>query len=70
MDRIALEYEADGVHNDTAAIAAEAARKLIEADQDGEGDYGGDPYWPQHPATLAHPRGYVRQEYAHWAKHQ
>ncbi|MFF1466841.1 hypothetical protein [Streptomyces mirabilis] len=68
LDRIALEYEAEGVRNGTDEIAANAARQLIEVDQDGEGDYGGNPYWPEHPAALAHPRGYVRQEYAHWGK--
>jgi NTP pyrophosphatase (non-canonical NTP hydrolase) len=70
LDRIALEYEAEGVRNGTDEVAANAARQLIEVDQDGEGDYGGDPYWPEHPATLAHPRGYVRQEYAVWAQNQ
>jgi hypothetical protein len=70
LDRIALQYEADGVPNDTAEIAANAARQLIKVDQDGEADYSGDPYGPEHPATLAHPRGYVRQEYARWAENQ
>ncbi|MCX4434507.1 hypothetical protein [Streptomyces mirabilis] len=70
LDRIALEYEAEGVRNDTDEVAANAARQLIEADQNGEGNYSGDPYWPEHPATLAHPRGYVRQEYAVWAENQ
>ncbi|MFD7049643.1 hypothetical protein ACFWBS_08350 [Streptomyces mirabilis] len=70
LDRIALEYEADGVHNDTAEVAANAARQLIEVDQDGEGDYSGAPCGPEHPASLAHPRGYVRQEYAVWAENQ
>ncbi|MFD8219476.1 hypothetical protein ACFV2U_38760 [Streptomyces sp. NPDC059697] len=70
LDRIALEYEADGVHTDTDAIAANAAHQLIEIDQDREGDHSGAPYGPEHPATLAHPRGYVRQEYAVWAENQ
>ncbi|MFB7438608.1 hypothetical protein ACFC01_09770 [Streptomyces mirabilis] len=70
LDRIALEHEADGVRNGTDEIAANAARRLIEVDQDGEGDYSGAPYGPDHPATLAHPRGYVRQEYAVWAENQ
>ncbi|QDO09142.1 hypothetical protein [Streptomyces sp. S1D4-23] len=70
LDRIALEYEAEGVHNDTDEIAANAAHQLIEIDQDNEGDYSGAPYGPEHPATLVHPRGYVRQEYARWAQNQ
>ncbi|MER5924207.1 hypothetical protein [Streptomyces mirabilis] len=70
LDRIALEYEAEGVRNDTAEIAANAARQLIEIDRDREGDHSGAPYGPDHPATLAHPRGYVRQEYAVWAQNQ
>ncbi|MFE2317808.1 hypothetical protein ACFXC8_32710 [Streptomyces sp. NPDC059441] len=70
LDRIALDYEADGVPNGTAEVAAHAARQLIDVDQVGEGDYSGVPYGPEHPATLAHPRGYVRQEYALWAENQ
>ncbi len=70
LDRIALEHQADGVRNGTDEIAAHAARQLIEVDQVGEGDDSGAPYWPEHPATLAHPRGYVRQEYAVWAENQ
>ncbi|MFD9657599.1 hypothetical protein [Streptomyces mirabilis] len=70
LDRIALEYEAEGVHNDTDEVAANAARQLIEFDQNTEGDYSGAPYGPDHPATLAHSRGYVRQEYAVWAENQ
>ncbi|MFG2851864.1 hypothetical protein ACGFZ9_14505 [Streptomyces mirabilis] len=70
LDRIALEYEAEGVRNGTDEIAANAARQLIEVDQAGEGNYSGDPYGPDHPVTLAHPRGYVRQEYAVWAENQ
>ncbi|GAA3850134.1 hypothetical protein GCM10023084_00530 [Streptomyces lacrimifluminis] len=64
LDRIALDYEAEGIPNGTDDIAANAARQLIEI------DHGSDPNGPQHPATLAHPRGYVRHEYAHWANNQ
>jgi NTP pyrophosphatase (non-canonical NTP hydrolase) len=70
LDRIVLSYEAEGVPNGSDDIAANAARQLIEADREGDGDYGGDPYGLEDPATLAHPRGYVRQEYARWAKNQ
>ncbi|MET9409540.1 MazG-like family protein [Streptomyces sp. NPDC002935] len=70
LDRIVLSYEAEGVPNGNDDIAANAARQLIEADRDGDGDYYGDPYSPEDPATLAHPRGYVRQEYARWVKNQ
>ncbi|MFF9410019.1 hypothetical protein ACF1B0_31505 [Streptomyces anandii] len=68
LDRIALRDEEDGMPGDAAEVATEAARRLIDRDRDGEGDYHGDPYWPEHPATTAQPRAYVRQEYAHWAK--
>jgi hypothetical protein len=70
LDRMALECEGEGVRNGAAEVAANAARRLIAVDQQGEGDYSGDPYGPDHPATLAHPRGYVRQEYAVWAENQ
>jgi hypothetical protein len=68
LDRIALRDEEDGSTSDATTVATEAARRLIDHDTDGEGDYHGAPYWPDHPATTANPRGYVRQEYAHWAK--
>ncbi|WSB86669.1 hypothetical protein OHA60_24370 [Streptomyces cellulosae] len=70
LDRIALQGEEDGTPGDADEVATEAARRLIAHDRDGEGDYHGAPYWPEHPATAADPRGYVRQEYAHWAKNQ
>jgi hypothetical protein len=69
LDRIALSNEQDGALGDASEVAAEAARRLIEHDQGGPGDYHGVPCWPEHPATAADPRGYVRQEYAHWATH-
>lgn len=68
LDRIALLDAQDGIRSDAAEVATEAARRLITYDRDGEGDYHGAPYWPEHPAADADPRGYVRQEYAHWAK--
>ncbi|MFD7697523.1 hypothetical protein [Streptomyces sp. NPDC059805] len=68
LDRIALRAEEDGTPGDADEVATEAACRLIEHDREGEGDYHGAPYWPEHPATAADPRGYVRQEYAHWAK--
>ncbi|MFD0305079.1 hypothetical protein [Streptomyces sp. NPDC127119] len=70
LDRIVLSYEADGVPNGSDDIAANAARQLIAADREGHGDYYGDPYGPDDPASIAHPRGYVRQEYARWANNQ
>ncbi|MEV5166967.1 hypothetical protein AB0K66_20395 [Streptomyces werraensis] len=68
LDRIALRDEEDGRPGDADEVATEAARRLIACDREGAGDYHGAPYWPEHPATAADPRGYVRQEYAHWAK--
>ncbi|MFJ1651749.1 hypothetical protein ACIOC2_10090 [Streptomyces sp. NPDC088337] len=64
LDRIALRDEADGATGDAIEVATEAARRLITFDRAGEGGYHGAPYWPEHPATTADPRGYVRQEYA------
>ncbi|MFF1809000.1 hypothetical protein ACFVXW_07490 [Streptomyces sp. NPDC058251] len=69
LDRIALRDEEYGIRGDAAEVATGAACRLIAFDSDGEGDYYGAPYWPEHPATVAEPRGYVRQEYAHWARH-
>ncbi|MFI6659539.1 hypothetical protein ACIBL8_28850 [Streptomyces sp. NPDC050523] len=70
LDRIALRDGKDGIRGDAAEVATEAALQLVAFDLAGAGDYFGAPYWPEHPATVAEPRGYVRQEYAAWAKHQ
>src|SRR5690606_25916222 len=53
LDRIALRDEEDGVTGDAVEAATEAARRLIAYDRDGEGDYHGAPYWPEHPTTTA-----------------
>ncbi|MBZ9637936.1 hypothetical protein [Streptomyces sp. PSKA30] len=51
LDRIALQGEADGFHNDAAEVATEAAERLMNLDD----------------ATVSHdPRAYVRQEYKVW----
>ncbi|MFJ4475237.1 hypothetical protein [Streptomyces xanthochromogenes] len=68
LDRIALGDEESASPGDASEAATEAARRLVAFDCDGEGDYYGAPYWPEYPLTAANPRGYVRQEYAHWAK--
>ncbi|MFF0204781.1 hypothetical protein [Streptomyces sp. NPDC005017] len=68
LDRIALSDEEDNVTGDATEAATQAARWLIAYDQVGKHDYHGAPHRPEHPATNAEPRGYVRQEYAHWAK--
>ncbi|MER6179484.1 hypothetical protein [Streptomyces sp. NPDC001652] len=68
LDRIALHGETDGFHDDAAEAAIEAAHRLIAFDRDGEGDCHGTPYGPENAVSNADPRGYVRQEYAHWAK--
>ncbi|MFE0577775.1 hypothetical protein [Streptomyces sp. NPDC058874] len=70
FDRIALDDSTASIHTDADEIALVAALKLLEVDRDGEGDYHGAPYWPEHPTALADPRGYVRQEYAHWITRQ
>ncbi|WP_327680182.1 hypothetical protein [Streptomyces sp. NBC_00467] len=70
LDRVALSDESAGYTSDPTALATEAARRLLAYDRDGNGCYRGTPYWPEHPQSEANPRAYVRQEYAHWAKHQ
>ncbi|MFJ9747337.1 hypothetical protein [Streptomyces chartreusis] len=70
LDRMALDDETARIHSDVPAVALGAALRLLEIDCNGSGNYSGDPYWPEHPAAIADPRGYVRQEYAHWSKHQ
>ncbi|WP_435601223.1 hypothetical protein [Streptomyces sp. C10-9-1] len=69
LDRVALSDTTVGAHTDAPEAALNAARKLLDADLSGSG-YGGTPYWPDHPEAIADPRGYVRQEYGLWAKHQ
>ncbi|MEU8524263.1 hypothetical protein AB0C77_01500 [Streptomyces sp. NPDC048629] len=55
LDRIALSDEPDSVTNDAADLATRAAHRLMELDG---------------AAVICDPRDYVRQQYAHWAKHQ
>ena len=69
LDRIALEDESAHIRADASELALSAARHLLGIDRGGDGNYGGTPYWPEHPEAIANPRGYVRQEYARWAKH-
>ncbi|TJZ55869.1 hypothetical protein FCH28_11315 [Streptomyces piniterrae] len=70
LDRIAVADETEGWTSDATKLATEGARRLLQFDRDGDGRYGGAPHWPEHPQAEADPRAYVRQEYAHWAKHQ
>lgn len=70
LDRIALADEAEGTHEDASDVAAQAGLKFVQFDGDGIGDYYGVPFWAEHPEAHARPRGYVRQEYAHWASTQ
>ncbi|MEU5985045.1 hypothetical protein [Streptomyces sp. NPDC047434] len=70
LDRIALDDRTASIHTDAPELALNAARKLLAVDRDGDGNYDGTPYGPEHPAAIADPRGYVRQEYALWAKNQ
>ncbi|MGW7610322.1 hypothetical protein ACWGKW_24185 [Streptomyces sp. NPDC054766] len=55
LDRIALQGEADNFHGVACEAATEAAEHLMRLD-------GTD--------VICAPRGYVRQEYARWAKNQ
>ncbi|MEU7638764.1 hypothetical protein AB0C11_22115 [Streptomyces sp. NPDC039016] len=67
-DRIALHEERNGPSGcETETEVAEAtAFYLLDHDRDGDGNHGGYPYEPDHPAAEDNPRGYVRQEYALW----
>ncbi|MFJ8585211.1 hypothetical protein ACIRD2_11215 [Streptomyces sp. NPDC093595] len=69
LDRIALDDGTASIRTDAPELALNAARKLLEADRDGDGRHWGSPYWPEHAEAIANPRAYVRQEYAYWAKH-
>ncbi|HET6358491.1 hypothetical protein [Streptomyces sp.] len=69
LDRLALAEDEDQ-SGDAVELATEAARRLIEFDRAGEEPYAGVPHGPDHPHTTADPRGYVRQEYAAWQRHQ
>ncbi|MFD3943594.1 hypothetical protein [Streptomyces sp. NPDC058579] len=70
LDRIALDDGTASVRTDAPELALNAARRLLDVDREGDGNYGGTPYWPEHAEAISNPRGYVRQEYAHWVKHQ
>lgn len=70
LDRIALDDERHSIHGDAWEAAIGAAHRLRVFDANGDGSYCGEPYWPEHPDAFADPRGYVRQEYAHWANSQ
>ncbi|OIJ69673.1 hypothetical protein [Streptomyces mangrovisoli] len=70
LDRIAVGDEAEGITGDAGEVATEAARQLIAHDFGSEGGCHGAPYRPDDPDATANPRGYVRQEYAQWAKNQ
>jgi len=67
LDRIALLDEADGISGDASEVAVAAAWYLIDTDRTDNHNQGR----PDSPEVLNagdDPRGYVRQEYAHWAK--
>ncbi|MBB5117793.1 hypothetical protein AF335_04540 [Streptomyces eurocidicus] len=68
LDRLALSDPDGARYGDADELAADAARRLIEIDRTGDGNHSGDPYWPEHPDTWTHPRGYLRQEYAAWLR--
>ncbi|MEU9185928.1 hypothetical protein AB0D14_15515 [Streptomyces sp. NPDC048484] len=55
LDRIALQDEPGGAAADATEVATEAAERLMDLDD---------------TAVICDPRYYVRQQYAHWAKHQ
>ncbi|MEV7417503.1 hypothetical protein [Streptomyces sp. NPDC089919] len=55
LDRIALDDERAHIHGDATEAAQRAAQRLMDIDQ---------------VEALTEPRAYVRQQYAHWARHQ
>lgn len=63
LDRIALLDETEELYGDASEAALAAAACLLDMDQARTGSNV-----PTHAAM--DPRGYVRQEYAHWAKSQ
>ncbi|MFF3454284.1 hypothetical protein ACFYXH_08115 [Streptomyces sp. NPDC002730] len=73
LDRIALADEAEGVGSEASDVATEAALRLLDVDRavnDAWGGYSDGAYPPDNPESSREPRGYVRREYALWAKHQ
>ncbi|MFI1353608.1 hypothetical protein ACH4TV_08490 [Streptomyces sp. NPDC020898] len=70
LDRIALHDEQAGITGDADQAATEAARRFVDYDRDNNGGHPNGPCQATYPRAAAEPRGYVRQEYAHWAKNQ
>ncbi|MFJ2593311.1 hypothetical protein [Streptomyces erythrochromogenes] len=71
LDRIALTD--NDPQSDAATLAVEAARRLMTIDDSaglGPSGYADGPYTPDHPDCIRDPRGYARQEYACWIRHQ
>ncbi|WP_267246515.1 hypothetical protein [Streptomyces sp. PR69] len=67
LDRIALSDETDGISGDASDAAEAAAWYLIDMDRADNRNHG-RPHSPEVLNASDDPRGYVRQEYAHWAK--
>ncbi|MCX4610714.1 hypothetical protein [Streptomyces mirabilis] len=70
LDRIALRDEQEGLTGDADEAATEAARRFVDYDRDDNGGHHDGPIRAMQPRAAAQPRGYVRQEYAHWAQNQ
>ncbi|GAQ73823.1 hypothetical protein [Streptomyces reticuliscabiei] len=70
LDRIALHDEQAEVSGDAEQAATEAARRFVDYDRDNNGGHPDGPCRAVYPRAAAQSRGYVRQEYAHWAKNQ
>ncbi|MFF0062664.1 hypothetical protein ACFYRC_14085 [Streptomyces sp. NPDC005279] len=70
LDRIALRDEAENVDSDATEVANDAARRLL--DRNGDDRLAQTGYADVTPDTraVADLRGYVRREYALWAKNQ
>ncbi|GGZ10119.1 hypothetical protein [Streptomyces poonensis] len=63
LDRIALLDEPGDHHGDATEAAVAAALYLLDRDQAQTGN-------PVSGSAAGYARGYVRQQYAHWAKNQ
>ncbi|MEU1310264.1 hypothetical protein ABZ419_15390 [Streptomyces cinnamoneus] len=70
LDRIALDDARHGAEGDALVAAIEAAHQFRTFDAKAPDTYGDGPHDPDGDEAFMSPRGYVRQEYAHWINAQ